>query len=493
MRKINIEAEHNELILENSHGDKVIIPANKRNWVKTKLKDQCYDCIDQLVETLPTLQQYAGDGSLIPADSAISMLDANTNNATDYTLNSPEYVSAYNSGNMATYNKDKDSYDMVYPLSEVKISAERKYPESVRRQLDYIKNNVKESQNYALIDKKGNQIYYFDSGNNYLSHENVITGQNNSDEDYSISMRDWMNMPENKKKTHDDYFDYLGEYENRVTPSGHFTISSLRDDITANPATWRGKIYNVFKDLVSLDKLGTRNADIVESRKKSYGSQNKLFTLKDDQGVYSSKAIHGTDSPNRENALNNATGSNPRSLDLSNGCINVGDNSKCFDYLSKNSSVYLLPEHTDDIIQPNVKYVPQSNLIKKSKSQIIDVLKRKGLNYDDDMVNFMTSVYGKESSFGTNKLIPIQDKLPIFKSDGPFQINPDSKFKKHLPKNYDGSFDAQVESVYNFYNHHKDNTPKEKYQIYNTGRIRSVDHTNVVGFTKIYDRVSKIK
>ena len=36
-KNIKVEAEHNELILENSHGDKVIIPANKRNWVKQNI------------------------------------------------------------------------------------------------------------------------------------------------------------------------------------------------------------------------------------------------------------------------------------------------------------------------------------------------------------------------------------------------------------------------------------------------------------------------
>ena len=66
-KNISIEAEHNELILENSHGDKVIIPANKRNWVKQKLSEGCHSCIDSLVETLPVASQYAQDGSWFPS------------------------------------------------------------------------------------------------------------------------------------------------------------------------------------------------------------------------------------------------------------------------------------------------------------------------------------------------------------------------------------------------------------------------------------------
>ena len=63
-RNIEVEAEHNELILENDFGDKVIIPANKRNFVQQKLQEGCYGCIDELVDTLPAAPDYAPDGGL---------------------------------------------------------------------------------------------------------------------------------------------------------------------------------------------------------------------------------------------------------------------------------------------------------------------------------------------------------------------------------------------------------------------------------------------
>ena len=66
-KNIKVEAEHNELILENSHGDKVIIPANKRDWVKQKLSEGCHNCIDSLVETLPVAADYAEDGTVVSA------------------------------------------------------------------------------------------------------------------------------------------------------------------------------------------------------------------------------------------------------------------------------------------------------------------------------------------------------------------------------------------------------------------------------------------
>lgn len=63
-RNIKVEAEHNELILENDFGDKVIIPADKREYVQQKLQEGCYGCIDDLVDTLPSAPDYAPNGGL---------------------------------------------------------------------------------------------------------------------------------------------------------------------------------------------------------------------------------------------------------------------------------------------------------------------------------------------------------------------------------------------------------------------------------------------
>ena len=65
---MKIEVEDRELFLVNEAGDKVIIPKDKAAWVKEKLKEGCHGCIDKLVETLPVMEDYAEDGSLIPDD-----------------------------------------------------------------------------------------------------------------------------------------------------------------------------------------------------------------------------------------------------------------------------------------------------------------------------------------------------------------------------------------------------------------------------------------
>lgn len=68
MNKLNIEVEHGELGLKNSHGDIVIIPKDKRADVNKMIKDECWGCIDSFVSTLPTMADYAADGSLIPIE-----------------------------------------------------------------------------------------------------------------------------------------------------------------------------------------------------------------------------------------------------------------------------------------------------------------------------------------------------------------------------------------------------------------------------------------
>ena len=63
-QNLNIEAEGSELILKNKAGDYVIIPKKYRTEVQGMIKDNCHSCIDNLVETLPTMADYAEDGSL---------------------------------------------------------------------------------------------------------------------------------------------------------------------------------------------------------------------------------------------------------------------------------------------------------------------------------------------------------------------------------------------------------------------------------------------
>lgn len=137
-QNIKVTAEHNELILENSHGDKVIIPANKRNWVKQKLSEGCHNCIDSLVETLPVASQYAQDGSVYPPNKKVKVNQ--DNQIKEYDISSPEYRDLYNSGKLVSYDKNTDTY-IATPLEEVIIRGEA--PEWVKYKREYEKTNPK--------------------------------------------------------------------------------------------------------------------------------------------------------------------------------------------------------------------------------------------------------------------------------------------------------------------------------------------------------------
>jgi len=387
-------------------------------------------------------------------------------------------------------NKGKDLPEVTITkdLPEVTITA-KEHPEStrVKKQLQFIKDNKYETSgnNFAIINKKSNRIFYYDKDHNLIQDEPIITGQDNNDKDYSISMRDWFKDSENKGKTHGDYFEYLKKNTNRITPAGHFTIASLKEEVNNNPKGWKGKAMDYAKDIYAGDAIGQRDEDIEESRSKSYGQSGKLLTLKSDEGVYSSKAIHGTNYPNRVKVLDNVQEAKTR--DLSNGCINVNGNSICFETLKPGSGIYILPENSEDLVTVKKRSIQNGDIIHRSKSKIYNVLKDSGLPFTDDTVNFISAVHGKESSFGTNKLVPIEDKLPFFNSDGEFQINPVS-FNKYLPKDYKNDFENGVKAVYNFYNANKGNE-EHLYSLYNTGRNKSSPY--IKKFKKIYKHVKE--
>ena len=67
-RNLKVEAEGSELVLKNKAGDYVIIPKDKRASVQDMLSRKCNSCIDSLVETLPTMANYAVDGTVMPSE-----------------------------------------------------------------------------------------------------------------------------------------------------------------------------------------------------------------------------------------------------------------------------------------------------------------------------------------------------------------------------------------------------------------------------------------
>ncbi len=192
-KNINVEAEHNELILENSHGDKVIIPANKRNWVQQKIREGCHDCIDSLVEILPIASNYAGDGTVIPKGKSVKVkqLDGSIK---DYTTDSKEYADLYNSGHIASYDKNTDTY-IAPPLKEITVTAEapqwvkdkRKYESQYSKDW-YIDNNMPKFSRAMGVSSDNmhpNSVKEYDNYINNKVVEDIFKRKPTFDNDYS--------------------------------------------------------------------------------------------------------------------------------------------------------------------------------------------------------------------------------------------------------------------------------------------------------------------
>ncbi len=61
-----VEVEKNELRIENDFGDVAVIPSKYRVEVQDAVKSNCHSCIDGIVESLPKMKDYAGDGTVFP-------------------------------------------------------------------------------------------------------------------------------------------------------------------------------------------------------------------------------------------------------------------------------------------------------------------------------------------------------------------------------------------------------------------------------------------
>ena len=124
-QNLNIEAEGSELILKNKTGDHVIIPKKYRREVQDMLKENCHDCIDALVETLPVMADYAQNGSIYPVDKNGKQIRKETYTQwgerikklapnLDYKKEDSgyNYRGAYEGGLEPEYNKEDNSYHL---------------------------------------------------------------------------------------------------------------------------------------------------------------------------------------------------------------------------------------------------------------------------------------------------------------------------------------------------------------------------------------------
>jgi len=236
---------------------------------------------------------------------------------------------------------------IVVPKEEIKKTAAPdmsvKYNDRVAAQ-NRIIQETNPAKNYAIIDKNVDSAFYFNPQGFPLAGESIITGASNNDIDRGLSMKEWMNKTGNTD--HDDYFAYLKRIKAQTTPAGAFTVGTLRTNTATDPSLIGRTYNNLFRP--------ERAEFIRDSRIRDYGPEEKLFTLINEEGKGSSKAMHGTGNEERIAAFNTPGAKR----DLSNGCINVNGKTVCFNTLSKGSGVFILPEESKNLVYPqNPKFL----------------------------------------------------------------------------------------------------------------------------------------
>ena len=285
MGKINVEAEKNELILENEFGDKVIIPAKKRQWVQKQIEKGNHADLDNYISTLPIKSDFAEEGSVVPGDPTkkvkvytgkpeyfvqgvaprngerknedgsvsthlmsytsaddvhyayptlfqdgdkwIQLDDKDdwaafkeaqkrkelfkfdneedakkfaegswkTENIKEYDIDSPEYRELYNSGAIANYDKNSDTYILSKPLDEVVITAEapqwakdkRKYESQYTKDW-YIDNKMPKfsrSMGVSATNMHSNNVKEYDDFINNKIVEDIFKRKPTFETDYS--------------------------------------------------------------------------------------------------------------------------------------------------------------------------------------------------------------------------------------------------------------------------------------------------------------------
>ncbi len=346
----------------------------------------------------------------------------------------------------------------------------------VAKQNEIIKKANREKENYAIVDKNADSVFYFKPTGENITGEPIITGASQNDTDYGLSMKEW--FEKTGSTSHEDYFKYLKENKFQTTPSGIFRIGSLRNNTATNPDFYGGLFNSIFRP--------EREKQIYESRIRDYGPKQKLLTLISENGVPSSKAIHGTGNPDRIAAFN-TLGANRA---MSNGCINVNGKTVCFDQIGKGSGVFILPEESQEVLNynDNVTARNKNKLYAQTRKDVANAFVERGLPITKGAVDFVSSVAEKESKNMRSLGARAEAAFPYFSGGvGAFQIHP-NLFKQYLPKDYEvGDYNTGAEAVYNFYNQNQGKSAEEMYKRYSGDRRGEYSPV----FNRTYDRMRK--
>jgi hypothetical protein len=101
---MKIEAEGSEIVMQNSNGDTIVIPKVHRQKALKYIEEGNYKAIDDLAESLPFMEDYADDGSLVVNKKPTEPVEPEPKNQTKYQVTS-EIPEDYGFGNITEMQK----------------------------------------------------------------------------------------------------------------------------------------------------------------------------------------------------------------------------------------------------------------------------------------------------------------------------------------------------------------------------------------------------
>ena len=306
-KSIKVEVENLELAIKNSYGDIVIVPSNKANWVKQKIKEGCYGCIDGLVDSLPSMREYAQDGSVIPADRKVSLYIGKDINYDVKTM-SPRLGERKNEdGTYSTHKMAYSSSDGKYQVYPTLFQNDKK---------EWVE--LSDDDNWAAYAeaKKRKEIYEFDDENK--AKEFAAGSWKTQYKEYDISSPEYKKLYDSGHlmsydKNTDTYistplkevsvvakkqYDYQGcvsglcnslSEKNKMSTEEYRKVNNLYGD------AWKiaDNAYKVPID-ISKDYTGLKENDIVNLSRDSFKSDIEKGIPSENQHVgYISKIVDG--------------------------------------------------------------------------------------------------------------------------------------------------------------------------------------------------------
>lgn len=229
---MNIEVEDKELLIENDNGTVVIVPKEKSSWVRKKIEEGCFECVDNYISTLPVYDskvKKAQSGVKIPLYGGqlnnVTVIGKRTNAPLNLSIESVPYLENLN-GLKFGVTKESENRSLYTPTKSTNKDATY-FDIDLSNLPDEIKNGDLEHILYLSQNRKPIK---FNDGTEYIT-------------DFGIDENDRKYISFYRKDGNflNDLFGSSKEYYNRYYIDDKYDkvlVNNLRADVLAAYLEW---------------------------------------------------------------------------------------------------------------------------------------------------------------------------------------------------------------------------------------------------------------